>query len=100
MEFDELKAIEYINNHLERIGASTYADDEILNVIDIIWDYYEDNGFLDLDCDDVDSIDISTLVKHVQRMLSKDKFAQIATDDVAHIVEGEVAYEKSIGLIE
>ncbi len=100
MEFDELQAIEYINNHLKQSGASTYADDEILNVIDIIWDYYEDNGLLDLDSDDSDSIDIDELVLHVKRMLNKDKFAEIKSEDVEHIVVGEIAYEKSIGLIE
>ena len=42
MEFDELKAVEFINTSLKQHGRSPYDEDEVLNVIDMIWDYYEE----------------------------------------------------------
>ena len=44
MEYDENDAIEFIVKKIE----IEVEEDEILNIIDIIWDYYEDNGMLDI----------------------------------------------------
>ena len=50
MEFDENKAVEFINSRLE---GKKYPADEILNVIDMMYDYYEQNGMLDPDNADI-----------------------------------------------
>ena len=93
MEFDESKAIEYIQN---KIGV-TIDEDEILNIIDIIWDYYEDNGFLDLSIDSCDeNIDNKLLIKHVQLVIKKDKWSKISEDLVAQIVPAELEYEETL----
>ena len=44
MEFDEQKAIEFINLRLTEAGRKPYDEDEVFNVIDMIWDYYQENG--------------------------------------------------------
>ena len=36
MEFDEQKAIEFINGRLVEAGRAAYPDDEVFNVIDMI----------------------------------------------------------------
>ena len=95
MEFDETEAIKYILDNAETFRK--YDDDQILNVIDIIWDYYEDNGFLDISLDDDDSeVDSEALIKHVAKMLRKDKGSCIAEEDVAPIVLAELAYESTL----
>lgn len=96
MEFDEDKAIEYIRQQLSDDVKNLYDDDEILNVIDIIWDYYEDNGFLDISGDDDDDADIDDIVDYVKSMLKKDKEATIKAEHVYAIVEAELDYEKSL----
>lgn len=101
MEFDEKQAIDFMRSRLPEEWRDRYDDDELLNVIDIIWDYYEDNGLLDIDSalDDEDTDpDVDEIVAHVAKMLRKDKGAQVAQDHVAAIVEAELAYEQSIGL--
>lgn len=79
-----------------------YDDDEILNIIDMIWDYYEDNGLLEIPTNDnddnTDSPDIQHLTEYVNKMLAKDKLAVVDKKHVPYIIEGELAYEKSIGL--
>ena len=41
MEFDEQKAIEFINLRLTEAGRKPYDEDEVFNIIDMIWDYYQ-----------------------------------------------------------
>lgn len=95
MEFDETEAIKYILDNAET--SRKYDDDQILNVIDIIWDYYEDNGFLDISLDDDDTeVDTESLIGHTAKMLRKDKGSCIAKEDVAPIVLAELAYESTL----
>lgn len=96
MEFDEQQAIDFIREHADA-DLSTYDDDQILNVIDIIFDWYEDNGFLDPEMDDEDEEpDVATLAAHVKKMLLKDKGSTIAPEHVEPIVFAELDYENSL----
>lgn len=93
MEYDENDAIEFI---VKKIGIEI-EEDEILNIIDIIWDYYEDNGMLDISMDnDEDESDITTIIAHVVKIVSKDKSSNLEKDVIAQIVEAELAYEESL----
>ncbi len=93
MEFDELKAVEFINNSLKQHGRSPYDEDEVLNVIDMIWDYYEENGLLDIEAEPDEEADV---VDYVTRMLKKDKHAVISAEDVPLMVKAEMEYEDSV----
>lgn len=101
MQYDESEAIKFIRNYMPADISERYSDDEILNILDMIWDYYEDNGYLDIpagdDADDA-SPDLEKLTGYIGKMLAKDKLAVVDTADVHYIVEGELAYEKSIGM--
>jgi hypothetical protein len=46
--YDEDKAIAYIRNILSTEQNNKLADDDILLIIDIIWDYYDSVGMLSL----------------------------------------------------
>jgi hypothetical protein len=99
MEFDENKVVDYINESLAAAGRPKYDSDEILNVVDMIWDFYEENGMLDVDLDDdeTDDEDIEPeLVDYVCRMLRKDKDAKVLPEDVPLIVTSEIEYEDSL----
>lgn len=96
MDFDEQDAINFMQ---ENSGIETkYSDDQLLNVIDIIWDYYEDKGLLDISLDDnADSeADNNDLIRHVKKMLRKDRRAGIAESDIEPLVMAEIAYEASL----
>lgn len=98
MEFDELRAVTFINDRLREAGRSPYPEDEVLNVIDMIWDFYEENGLLDPDADeDEPDDDIEPdMIDYVTRMLRKDKGASIDPVDVPLMVRAEVDYEDSV----
>lgn len=97
LEFNEDKAIKYIKSKLP-MGVE-YDDDDILNVIDIIFDYYEDNDLLDIDSDLDDSDDKikEELILHVSKLLKKDPYNQIHQEHIESIVCAELEYEQSIG---
>lgn len=99
MEYDEYQAIKLMRNAVSPENAKLYTDDELLNVIDMIWDYYEENGMLDIDLSDDDDEEediLSDLSDYVRRMLKKDKGAHINPDDVQALVAAELKYEDSI----
>ena len=99
MEYDENIAIKQIRKVLSDKSNTIYDDDEILNVTDMIWDFYDENGMLDIDLedgeDDSEAI-YSELCDYVVRMLKKDKEAKILPEDVPAIVKAEVDYELSL----
>jgi hypothetical protein len=99
MDFDEQNAIDYIREQLPEDYRDKYNDDEILNVIDIIYDYYDEAGLLDIDLsDDDDDVDVEELLKYVTKMLRKDKLSPIAEDHIKPIVLAELDYEQTLDI--
>lgn len=74
-----------------------YDEDELLNIIDMIWDWYEDNGLLEIDTEaDDEDINVDALVKYVKKMLARDRDAQVDQADVETLVMAELNYEQSL----
>lgn len=97
-QFDEDTAIDYMRKAFEAETGlqAEYDDDQLLNIIDMIWDYYEQNGLLDVDSepdDDYDTDIVAELIDYVTRMLRKDKLAEVKPEHVKPLVLGELAYE-------
>lgn len=106
MDFDEDLAIQYIRQHVDASRLSNMDDDTILDIIDIIWDYYEDHGQLDinLDDDDDDDVDIDDLTRHVVKMFRKSnpsmgrsrESAEALAATLRLIVLAEIDYENTL----
>lgn len=96
-EFKEKDAIKLMRAALAPESADLYDDDEILNVIDIIWDWYDDNGLLDIDTEaDDEEVNTDSLIKHVRKMLAKDSDSPVKPEDVEPLVMAELRYEQSL----
>lgn len=99
--FDEDKAVDFIKQQLAKNENITkkYGYDQIIEVIDMIWDYYEDHGLLSLDMAEEDAEagddapEKDKLVEYVTRMVRKDRNSPIAEADIPALVEAELAYE-------
>lgn len=96
--FDEDQAVEFIRKYVGPEVSENYSDDEILYVIDIIWDYYEKNGYLSLDTEITDDelLDPDKLTLYVKKELARDKEIEMDPKDVEKIVKAELAYEESL----
>lgn len=96
--FDEQDAIEYIRAMIPRDIAIRIDDDDILFVIDHVWDWYEQHGFLDISLDDADDpeVDPDTIVEYVQKFVARRRNLSITTEDVKPIVLAQLDYERSL----
>lgn len=96
-EYDEKAAIKAMRAALPGDIAATYPDDELLNLIDIIWDWYDESGLLEIDAEaDDESVNVGELTKHVRKVLAKDKLSPIRLEDVEPLVSAELAYEQTL----
>lgn len=96
-EFDEKDAIKAMRAAISDENSALYDDDELLNVIDIIWDWYDDQGLLDIDAEaDDEDVNTEALIKHVGKMLSKDSDSPIKREDIEPLVSAELRYEQSL----
>lgn len=97
-KFDEDNAVKFIRAELTPEINEKYDDDEILCIIDIIWDYYEKNGFLSLNVDTTDEevLDVDDLTKYVKKEVKNDQDLMMDPKDVEKIVKAELDYEESL----
>ncbi len=97
MEFDEKLVVKYMRDAISEASSKLYDDDELLNVVDMIWDWYDDQGLLEIDNEaDDEEINVDALIKYVRKMLSKDKASPILQEDVEPLVMAELRYEQSL----
>lgn len=93
MEYDEQDAVNFIMSKTKL----NIDEDDILNIIDIIWDYYEDNELLDIDVNaSDDEVDANYLISHVVKLLKKDKYSTLTDNEIAKVVLAELEYEKTL----
>ena len=94
-DYDEEKAIAFIRQNVGEEISAKYSDDDIIDVIDCIFDYYEINGLLDIDLDDDDDvIDVNDVVDYAKKMIRRDKLSRIDPNDVEPLVVAELKYEE------
>lgn len=98
MEYDEEKAIEFIRKFVGDDISNQFSDDEILYIIDIIWDYYEKKGYLSYSkaVTDHELLDENDLIAFVKKELKNDQTLVMDPKDVGEIVKGELEYEESL----
>ncbi len=96
--FDEDKAISFIRKELPKEVNEKYNDDEILFVIDTIWDYYEKNGLLSINAEIVEEeeLDMSKLTSFVKKEIKRDQELIMDPADVELIIKAELDYEESL----
>lgn len=97
-EYDEDQAIRFIREAVGPEVSQQYSDDEIIYVIDIIWDYYEKKGFLKLSAGKTkdELLDADALTEYVKKELANDGTILMDPSDLGKIVEAELDYEESL----
>lgn len=99
MEYNESDAIRYIQNQL----SQNIKEDDILNIIDLIWDYYESKGLLEisLEDDDEDGVeeDIELIINYVKN--NNTKKVSFKEDDnlIKQVIYAEIEYEKTLDIL-
>ena len=96
--FDEDKAIAFIRQYVGDKVSNQYSDDEILYIIDIIWDYYEKKGYLSLSAVETeeDILDEDDLISYVKKEVARDDELIMDSADIGKIIKAELEYEESL----
>ena len=72
-KYDEDAAVKFIKAFLPEECAEKFSDDDILFIMDCMWDFYEDNGYLEITADDTEEdLDIDKIVDYVNKAVIKD----------------------------
>lgn len=97
MEYNESDAIRYIQNQL----SQNIKEDDILNIIDLIWDYYESKGLLEISLEDEDGVeeDIELIINYVKN--NNTKKVSFKEDDnlIKQVIYAEIEYEKTLDIL-
>ena len=100
-EYREEEAIKFISNSLPASIKSRVKEEDIEYVQDIIFDFYNEKGYLDGESDESVEIIENEMFNYIMEQIEKDgksnKFPEIV---VSAIMEGEFEYCKSIGVFE
>ncbi|MBQ2398761.1 MAG: hypothetical protein II308_01670 [Muribaculaceae bacterium] len=97
-KYDEDAAVKFIKAFLPEECAEKFSDDDILFIMDCMWDFYEDNGYLEITADDTEEdLDIDKIVDYVNKAIIKDGEIKATKEELKIIINAELQYEESIG---
>jgi len=105
LEFDDSQAIEFIKNHLPEEQKTQIDEDAIQYVLDLVCEYYEENGLLDDDNEEMFEVEESEIAEddmfnYISALVKKEKVFEMSDEQLQLILDGEFAYGKSIGIYE
>lgn len=92
-EYDEDEAIAVMKNAL---GPAAPADEDIYQVLDLIFDYYDENGELDIDADADDETDIDDMTDFIAGYLKGKSKTSLTREQIKTLILAEIEYEDSL----
>lgn len=106
LEYDEDDSLRFIRENLPEEMQDEFSDDEINYIVDLIYDFYEEKGYLDENDEDDDSeveINEDELLEYIGRNArnNKEVLGRDYTDEqIEAIVAGELAYCDTLNLFD
>ena len=101
--YDDTASVAFIRNYIPQELKELLSDDDIVYIVDLIYDYYESRGYLSDEVQDGDEpidIDEDELLEYVVRNAKKDGVGKFDTDQIRFVVQGELEYCESINLFD
>ena len=99
-DYDEGDSVKFIRNYLPQELKEKFSDDDINYIIDLIYEYYEEKGFMDDEADDEVNIDEDELIDYVIKNATRNGFTNSEQDEIQFVVQGELGYCDSLGMFE
>ena len=105
LEYDEDESLRFIRENLPEEMQDEFSDDEINYVVDLIYDFYEEKGYLEENEDDDSEIEIDEdeLLEYIGRNARKNKEIigrEYVDEQIEAIVAGELAYCDTLNLFD
>ncbi len=95
--YDEENAVKFILDFLPEDAKKTIDEIKIEYVLDVIYDFYEENGLIEEDSAEDASIDEELMFEYIQKCAKKDKI-DLNDEEISLILDGEFEYGRSLGI--
>ena len=95
--YDEDDAVKFILNFIPEDLKNRFDEDKIEYVLDVVYDFYDENGLIDEDSTEEASIDEEEMFKFILKNSKKDKM-KLSEEDIQLILDAEYEYGKSLGI--
>ena len=92
LEYDEDDSLKFIQQYLTEEMRGEFSDDEINYIVDLIYEFYEEKGFLDESDDTEIEFDEDELLDFIIENAKKDGIKEYTDEQIEAIVAGELAY--------
>ncbi len=90
-EFSEKDAVKFVRQKVNSALSAALTDDDILDIVEASYDFYDKGGFLDFS--DLDSdVDADELAEYVMANID----AEVSKADVLEVLKAEDEYEDSL----
>jgi hypothetical protein len=89
--------VKFILNYISKGEKNKIDEQKIEYVLDVVYEYYEENGRIDEDSTEEASIDEENMFEFILECSKKDKMA-ITEEEIHIILDGEYEYGKSLGI--
>lgn len=95
--YDEDEAVKYILANLPDTFSGKLEETQVEYVLDVIYDFYDEQGLVDEDTTEEASIDEEEMFKYIRKCAKKDKM-ELTDEDIQVILDGEFNYGQSLGI--
>ncbi len=92
LAYDEDNSVKFIQSYMSDNFKGKLSDDDIKYLVDLIYEYYEEKGYLKDDADDDIEIDEDELVKYVFKHAKKTNIEGLTIELVEAVIESELSY--------
>ncbi len=97
MVYDEDNAVKYILNLVPEEFRKSIDETKVEYVLDVIYDFYEENGLIEEESAEEASIDEELMFQYISKCAKKDKIA-LNEEEIQIILDGEFEYGQSLGI--
>ena len=100
--YDDAASVAFIRNFIPQELKEKMTDDDIVYIVDLIYDFYESRGFMDMaeDSEETVEVDEDELVEYVVKNAARDEVGHFSADEIRFVVQGELEHCESINLFE
>lgn len=95
--YDEDDAVKFILNFIPKEAKKRIDEDKIEYVLDVVYEFYDENGLIEEDSTEEASIDEEEMFKFILKNSRKNKI-KLSEDDIQLILDAEYEYGKSLGI--
>ncbi|GHT33813.1 hypothetical protein FACS189434_08890 [Bacteroidia bacterium] len=96
--YDDEAAVKFILNHLPKEHKAKIDEDDVDYVLDVVYEFYEKNGWLDEDSPEEVEVDEDEVFEYVLKCAKEDDMKKLDEIAIQYILDGEFEYCKSIGI--